>query len=62
MARVIFYMDAGGIRPAVLDMAQRRADDSYIVLLPDLFYRFGPTARSCPRKFLLATCAPSWGP
>jgi carboxymethylenebutenolidase len=34
-------MDAGGVRPAMVDMAQRIADDGYIVLLPDLFYRFG---------------------
>jgi carboxymethylenebutenolidase len=39
---VIFYMDAGGIRPAVFDMAQRLADAGYVVLLPDLFYRYGP--------------------
>jgi len=38
---VIFYMDAGGIRPAMLGMAQRLADEGYIVLLPDLFYRYG---------------------
>ncbi len=38
---VIFYMDAGGIRPAMIEMAQRAADDGYLVLLPDLFYRFG---------------------
>ena len=39
---VIFYMDAGGIRPVVIEMAQRLADAGYIVLLPDLFYRYGP--------------------
>jgi carboxymethylenebutenolidase len=38
---VIFYMDAGGIRPAMVEMAQRLADDGYMVLLPDLFYRSG---------------------
>jgi carboxymethylenebutenolidase len=38
---IIFYMDAGGIRPAALKMAQRLADAGYIVLLPDLFYRYG---------------------
>jgi carboxymethylenebutenolidase len=35
-------MDAGGIRPTVLGMAERLADAGYVVLLPDLFYRFGP--------------------
>jgi carboxymethylenebutenolidase len=39
---IIFYMDAGGIRTAVFDMAQRLADAGFIVLLPDLFYRYGP--------------------
>nr|WP_245153831.1 dienelactone hydrolase family protein [Allopusillimonas ginsengisoli] len=38
----IFYADAGGIRPAVVDMARHLADAGYIVLLPDLFYRYGP--------------------
>jgi carboxymethylenebutenolidase len=39
---IIFYMDAGGVRPAELEMAQRLADAGYVVLLPDLFYRYGP--------------------
>lgn len=39
---VVFFMDAGGIRPTVFDMAQRLADAGYLVLVPDLFYRFGP--------------------
>ncbi|MDL2410235.1 dienelactone hydrolase family protein [Rhizobium calliandrae] len=38
---IIFYMDAMGPRQALYDMAQRLADSGYIVLLPDLFYRFG---------------------
>jgi carboxymethylenebutenolidase len=47
---VIFYMDAGGIRPAVVDMAQRLADHGYVVLLPDLFYRYGPYGPFVPRE------------
>jgi carboxymethylenebutenolidase len=39
---VILYMDAGGIRPGLVDMARRLASAGYLVLLPDLFYRFGP--------------------
>lgn len=39
---VVFFMDAMGPRPSLDVMAQRLADDGYIVLLPDLFYRFGP--------------------
>ncbi|TCL71134.1 dienelactone hydrolase family protein [Rhizobium sp. BK251] len=40
-AGIIFYMDAMGPRPALYGMAQRLADAGYIVLMPDLFYRFG---------------------
>jgi carboxymethylenebutenolidase len=36
---VIVYMDAIGIRPAMLEIAGRIADEGYYVLLPDLFYR-----------------------
>jgi carboxymethylenebutenolidase len=39
---VIVYMDAGGIRPAMIEIAQRLAEAGYIALLPDLFYRYGP--------------------
>lgn len=38
---IIVYMDAGGIRPAVVDMAGRLSEAGYVVLLPDLFYRHG---------------------
>jgi len=41
---VIFYMDAIGIRPALCDMAERLASNGYYVLLPNLYYRSGPTA------------------
>lgn len=47
---VIFYMDAGGIRPAMLDMAQQLADAGYIVLLPDLSYRYGPYGPFVPEE------------
>lgn len=47
---VIFYMDAGGIRPAVLDMARRLAAAGYLVLVPDLFYRYGPYGPFVPRE------------
>lgn len=39
---IIFYMDAGGLRPVALDMAKRLANSGYSVLLPDLYYRHGP--------------------
>jgi len=36
---VIVYMDAVGIRPAMVEIAARIAAEGYYVLLPDLFYR-----------------------
>jgi carboxymethylenebutenolidase len=38
---VILYMDAFGPRPSLDGMAERIADEGYLVLVPDLFYRFG---------------------
>lgn len=43
-------MDAGGIRPALLDMARRLAGTGYIVLLPDLFFRYGPYGPLVPEQ------------
>ena len=40
---VIFYMDGIGIRPALCDMVERLASGGYHVLLPNLYYRSGPT-------------------
>jgi carboxymethylenebutenolidase len=46
---VIVYMDALGMRPALVDVARRLAENGYLALLPDLFYRSGayeiPTVR-----------------
>jgi carboxymethylenebutenolidase len=41
---VLVFMDGVGIRPAMLELAQRLAQPGYFVLLPDLFYRSGPYA------------------
>ena len=38
---VLFYMDAFGPRPRLEEMAQRIADEGYVVLLPHVFYRHG---------------------
>jgi carboxymethylenebutenolidase len=38
----IIFMDGLGIRPVLLEMAQRLANAGFVVLLPDLFYRAGP--------------------
>jgi carboxymethylenebutenolidase len=42
---VLVYMDGIGIRPAMLEVGERLATHGYFVLLPDLFYRSGPTRR-----------------
>jgi carboxymethylenebutenolidase len=46
---VIFYMDGLGIRPAILDMGERLASYGYVVLIPDLFYRYGPYLPLVPK-------------
>jgi carboxymethylenebutenolidase len=47
---VIFYMDAFAIRPALFQLSQRLADAGHVVLLPDLFYRFGPYEALVPKE------------
>ncbi|MEG3176088.1 dienelactone hydrolase family protein [Sphingomonas sp. RB3P16] len=47
---IIVYMDAFAIRPALVGMARRLADAGYVVLLPDLFYRFGSYATLEPKE------------
>jgi carboxymethylenebutenolidase len=39
---VLMFMDGIGVRPALLEVAERLASYGYYVLLPDLFYRSGP--------------------
>lgn len=38
---VVLYMDAFGLRPALDSMAERLSIQGYLVLVPDLLYRFG---------------------
>lgn len=38
------YPDAGGVRPALRDMAAHLAESGYAVLLPDVYYRHGQWA------------------
>jgi carboxymethylenebutenolidase len=47
---IIFYMDAGSIRPATLAMAARLSEAGFVVLLPDLFYRYGPYGPLDPKE------------
>jgi carboxymethylenebutenolidase len=39
---VLFYMDAIGLRPRLEEMAERLAEQGYVVLVPNVFYRHGP--------------------
>ena len=48
----IVYMDGIGMRPAIMEIAERLATQGgYYVLLPDLFYRIGFTAEDGTRLF-----------
>ncbi|MBO8198486.1 dienelactone hydrolase family protein [Streptomyces smyrnaeus] len=40
---VLMYADAFGIRPVLREMARELADHGYYVLVPNFFYRHGPT-------------------
>ena len=59
---VVFYGDAGGIRPAMLEMATRLSEAGYVVLLPDLYYRFGPYAPLVPKEVFEGDVAAILGP
>jgi carboxymethylenebutenolidase len=41
---VVMYPDAGGARPAFREMAQRLSALGYVVLVPDVYYRYGDWA------------------
>ncbi len=38
----LMFIDALGVRPAMMDIAERLASNGYVALLPNLFYRSGP--------------------
>jgi len=59
---VIFYMDAFGIRPAMIEMAAHVASAGYVVLLPDMFYRFGPYGPLVPKEVLAGDFRATIGP
>ena len=59
---IIFYMDAGGIRPVAVEMAQRLAGAGYVVLLPDLFYRYGPYGPLVPKDVFAGDVRAILGP
>ncbi|HKZ09731.1 MAG TPA: dienelactone hydrolase family protein [Rhodanobacteraceae bacterium] len=47
---VIVYMDAFGIRLALLQIGERLADNGYVALVPDLFYRYGAYGPLDPKQ------------
>lgn len=49
-AAIVMYMDAAGIRPTLINMAERLSAAGYVVLLPDLFYRYGPYGPFDPKE------------
>lgn len=59
---VIFYGDAGGLRPAMLEMAKGLADAGYVVLLPHLFYRYGPYGPLVPKEVFKGDVGAILGP
>jgi carboxymethylenebutenolidase len=58
----ILYIDAGGIRPAALEMAQHLADAGYAVLLPDPFYRYGAYGPLVPKEVFAGDARAILGP
>lgn len=59
---VIFYMDGLAIRPTLFDMAQRVADEGFVVLLPDLYYRNGPYSPFDPKAVFAGNFREILGP
>jgi len=51
---VILYMDGFGIRPTILQMAERLAEQGYAVFVPDLFYRAGEYGPLNPNEIFAA--------
>ena len=59
---VIVYMDAFGIRPSMLQIANQVAAQGYVVLLPDLYYRFGPYGPLDPLEIMKGDFRATVGP
>jgi carboxymethylenebutenolidase len=39
---VLVFMDAGGVRPAMIEIAAHLADLGYVAFVPEMYYRHGP--------------------
>lgn len=48
---VLLFMDGIGIRPALFEIGERLASAGYYVLMPDLYYRIGPTSYDATKAF-----------
>jgi carboxymethylenebutenolidase len=59
---VIFYMDGLAMRPTLVEMAARLAASGYVVLLPDMFYRYGPYPPLDPKIVFAGDFRKSVGP
>jgi carboxymethylenebutenolidase len=59
---VLFFMDAFGIRPGMIQMATHVASQGYVVLLADLFYRFGSYGPLDPKEVLKGDFRATVGP
>ena len=59
---VLYYMDAFGIRPGMIEMANHVASHGFVVLMPDLFYRFGPYGPLDPKEVLKGDFRTTIGP
>lgn len=59
---VVVCMDAGGIRPAMLAVANRLAAAGYVALLPDLYHRHGPYGPLVPAEVFLGDVMAVLGP
>ncbi|CAD6548063.1 dienelactone hydrolase family protein [Paraburkholderia metrosideri] len=59
---VIFYMDAFGIRPAMIQMASHVASQGYVVLLADLYYGLGAYGPLDPKEVLKGDFRATVGP
>lgn len=59
---VIYYMDAFGIRPGLKEMATHIAQGGYLVLVPDLFYRYGTYGPLDPKEVFKGDLHATIGP
>ena len=57
---VLLFMDAHGMRPALFEIAERLANDGYVVAVPDLYYRTGYVAPAGASLFTNPAARAHW--